>query len=130
MPRSTRSFSRKEIAFGLGFVVVVSALAWWMACRGESRAGNRTRSTTAERVGFSLEPEKKVFAQYAGAESCRECHATAFKKWKGSHHGLAERKIDPALDGAAFLPAREITTGTLVSEARTGTGDFSSLPRD
>ena len=115
------------MAFVLVLVVVVTALAWWMSYRGESRAGNRTRSTTAAKVGFSLEPEKKVFAQYAGAESCRECHATAFNKWKGSHHGLAERKIDPALDRVPFAPPHEITTGTLVSEARTEYGRFQVI---
>ena len=112
------------MASGLGLVVVVSALTWWMAYRGESRAGNSTRSTADARVGFSLEPEKKVFARYAGAQSCRECHATAFNEWKGSHHGLAERKIDPALDRVAFESPLEITTGTLVSEARTEYGRF------
>ena len=68
---------------------------------------------------FTLQPEQKVFAQYAGSESCHECHTDAFNKWKDSHHGLAERKIDPKLDRAAFEPKREIKTGTQTSEART-----------
>ena len=43
---------------------------------------------------------------YAGSASCRECHPEAFKLWANSHHGLAERRINPTLDDAAFKPAR------------------------
>ena len=43
---------------------------------------------------------------YAGSASCRECHPDAFKLWANSHHGLAERRINPDFDDAAFKPAR------------------------
>ena len=89
-------------------------------------AGSAQQSPTAP-ARFALEPEAKVFAQYAGSESCRECHAAAFDKWKGSHHGLAERKIDPRLDRGAFEPSREIKAGTQVSEARTDDGKFQLI---
>lgn len=76
---------------------------------------------------FALQPEKKVFSEYAGSESCRECHAEAFNKWKDSHHGLAERKIDPKQDRVAFEPKREIKTGTQTSEARTDGDKFQII---
>lgn len=71
-----------------------------------------------------MEPEAKVFARYAGSDSCRGCHAQAYAKWQGSHHGLAERKIDPQIDSVAFEPAKEIKSGTQVSEAKMQDGKF------
>lgn len=109
----------------LGLVLVASALAWWVAHRGAyPSAGSVQQSAPAK---FALEPEAKAFAQYAGPESCRGCHAAAFEKWKGSHHALAERKIDPQLDHNVFEPPREIKTGTQVSEARTEDGKFQLI---
>lgn len=36
--------------------------------------------------------EKHGAAPYVGSESCRECHAEAFRTWQGSHHQLAIQK--------------------------------------
>ncbi len=124
---SRRVFSRSRIPLALGVVIAGGVLTWWLAHRSENPVVEGARSSAATRVRFALEPEKKVFAQYAGAESCRECHASTFNEWKGSHHGLAERKIDPALDRSAFEPPREITTGTQVSEARMEYGRFQLI---
>lgn len=65
-----------------------------------------------------LEDEKAVFATYAGSTSCRECHAWEYDTWKKSHHGLAERSWDSALDRAAFDPAHTFKHGSQTSEAR------------
>ncbi len=53
-----------------------------------------------------LQEERGVFAGYAGSASCRECHARENEQWSASHHGLAERPLDDALDRAAFEPTR------------------------
>lgn len=42
---------------------------------------------------FRLESEREVFAQYAGSESCRDCHKQAFDLWLPSNHCRAERPI-------------------------------------
>jgi len=81
----------------------------------------RAHSPAPEAAGveaFTLPEEKTAFAGYAGSESCRECHAEEFTKWQHSHHGLAERKPSPELDGAAFTPAKTFTHGSQTSEAR------------
>ncbi|MBM3841291.1 MAG: tetratricopeptide repeat protein [Verrucomicrobia bacterium] len=65
-----------------------------------------------------------TFAQYAGSQSCRDCHAAAFDNWQRSHHALAERAMDLALDKAAFDPAREIKHGTQASQASFTAGHF------
>ncbi len=49
---------------------------------------------------------ENVFSQYAGSESCEDCHAEEFSQWKNSHHGLAERLVDPAADKKAFAAAQ------------------------
>src|SRR4051794_26741327 len=43
-----------------------------------------------------------VFANYGGSANCKTCHETEYRLWQGSHHGIAERPIDPDVDGSAF----------------------------
>ena len=64
------------------------------------------------RVGSHSAPQTNIYEAYAGSESCRACHAEAFKKWAGSHHAEAERLIQTNRDLAAFAPAREFKYGT------------------
>ena len=66
--------------------------------------------------------DAEVYASYAGSESCRECHPTAFGEWSDSHHALAERDLDPELDRAAFDPPHRIAHGSQLSEARVAEG--------
>ncbi len=46
-----------------------------------------------------------------GEMACLECHADEFADWSGSHHAKANRRLDPALDESAFIPARELVEG-------------------
>ena len=62
------------------------------ACSSSDDGG---RADAAEKPQITLE-------DYAGSQSCKECHATAFEAWANSNHALAERSIDPTLDGTAF----------------------------
>jgi tetratricopeptide (TPR) repeat protein len=59
-----------------------------------------------------------VFAAYAGSESCRPCHEEAYHLWEHSNHGLAERPPAPALDRAAFEPARSFKHGSQETSVR------------
>lgn len=70
----------------------------------------------------ALEPQDKVFATYAGSASCQECHAWEYQTWQKSHHGLAERPLNDALDQAAFQPPHSFKHGTQSSEARIKNG--------
>ena len=72
----------------------------------------------AKATPFTMPDEKTTFSQYAGSQSCQECHADQFTKWQSSHHGLAERKPDPKLDDPAFVPERTFTHGTQTTETR------------
>src|SRR5262249_26540065 len=61
--------------------------------------------------------EAAVFASYGKSRSCKSCHEAEFKLWQNSHHALAERPIDRALDAAAFEPTRKIHHASQASEA-------------
>ncbi len=65
-----------------------------------------------------VEDERRVFAQYAGSESCRSCHAEAYESWAISNHGLAERRVEPQLDQAAFVPASSFRHATQSTSSR------------
>jgi tetratricopeptide (TPR) repeat protein len=72
--------------------------------RAERGSGRSSAST--------LEEERKVFMQYGGSESCRNCHQEAYQLWEGSNHGLAERAPAARVDNAAFEPARSFKHGS------------------
>jgi Flp pilus assembly protein TadD len=77
----------------------------------------------APAVAAFLEPEKDVFARYAGSESCRACHAALFESWASSNHGLAERKVS-SRDKAAFEPERAFSHGKQQSKVSARDGAF------
>jgi len=66
--------------------------------------------------------EKKVFAEYAGSESCRECHAAEYALWKDSNHGQAERFVQPSRDRKSFDPTQTFKHGTQTSTASWSNG--------
>jgi tetratricopeptide (TPR) repeat protein len=76
---------------------------------------------------FAMPDETAAFAQYAGSQSCRACHADQFAKWQGSHHGLAERKPDTQLDDSAFAPSRSFKHGTQTTETRKNGSDYELI---
>jgi len=79
--------------------------------------------TNAVRAERSFYPdEKKMFAQYGGSESCRECHAEEYGLWKKSNHGLAERLVQPARDRTAFDPTKTFQHGSQTSTASWSNG--------
>jgi predicted CXXCH cytochrome family protein len=96
-------------------LLLMGLLAWFIKQRQPAQPPPKNPETVPGKL--TLEPEAQAFAQYAGSESCRQCHVAEFAKWQGSHHGLAERKVEMKLDGVAFEPPKEIKTGTLTSEA-------------
>lgn len=65
-----------------------------------------------------------LYATYGTSPTCKSCHEEAYANWEKSHHALAERKFEPALDQVAFDPTRKISHGTQTSEARLTNGVF------
>ncbi len=68
-----------------------------------------------------------VPAQYAGSESCAECHEDAYEEWKTSHHADAQRDFLPELDWEAFVPRRTIHHGTQTSFAEFKDGRYAVI---
>jgi len=96
----------------LGLLILALELRRWAVAPGDAPA--------APVVDAAADPH----AGFAGSASCRACHATEFAKWERSHHGLAERAVDPKLDAAAFEPERTLKAGTQQTTVRKREGIF------
>ncbi len=78
---------------------------------------------TAHKKASTQQP----FAAFGGSESCRECHADEYNAWKGSHHQLAERGVDPALD-SQFFKGEKVKHGTQSTVFKIDNGKFQICP--
>ncbi len=56
---------------------------------------------------------------YVGSAECARCHEAEHESWRASHHALAERPLDPALDAEAFRQERVVEQGAVTSVALT-----------
>ncbi len=110
------SNAKAGLVIGGGLVGLIALIAWalWPAPNYTPVPLPPPKPVEA----FVMPDEKATFAQYAGSESCRACHAVEFEKWKSSHHGLAERLPNDELDLAAFQPPKAFKHGTQTTEAR------------
>lgn len=72
---------------------------------GETDAGRKAaeQATTAFPATFFPRRHAEL-----SAAACRECHEESFAAWENSHHHLANRPVDLAVDAAAFEPTREV----------------------
>jgi tetratricopeptide (TPR) repeat protein len=82
---------------------------WWML-------GRRGGPPPPVLAPLAIADDRTVFAAYAGSASCKTCHETAYNRWVGSNHALAQRLFDPAVDRVAFDPPRTVRHGTQVTE--------------
>ena len=90
---------------------------------GAAEIRNSMAATNVVRGEKSFYPdEQKVFAQYGGSESCKDCHEEEYDLWKKSNHGLAERLVQPARDRADFNPAQTFKHGSQTSTASWSNG--------
>lgn len=113
-PPAKRKFVLVAVALALLFTVGAAIFLF----------SSRLPSKPADKLSTPTLTEADVFAAYGKSPSCRSCHEEAYANWEKSHHALAERRIDPALDQRAFDPARQIHHGTQFSEARMSNGGF------
>ncbi len=84
------------------------------------------RSPNSQPPIFPINPAAATqpTAAYAGSKSCQQCHAAEYDKWRISHHGIAERELDPKLDEPAFVPERTFTHGTQSTTLRKSGGEY------
>ena len=105
------------VLVGVG-IAFVGLIAWGFWPRAKYTPVPVVAAPAKPPEAFVMADEKAVFAQYAGSESCKQCHADQHGKWQGSHHGLAERAPNERLDRAAFEPARSFVHGSQTTEVR------------
>lgn len=70
------------------------AIACLAHCGKKTTPPSHASSTSAAAAPI-VAPDDKVHPTYAGSISCKECHEKAYADWKNSHHGLAERPVQP-----------------------------------
>ena len=115
----TRKQTKLLAAFVIAAATLVVAVVILRTNPDDDAPGEPLKSPSASSRPRTIPNQiKTVLAQYAGSESCRECHQEAFNQWTGSHHALAERLLEPEADRAAFDPPHEIRHGTQTSVAR------------
>jgi tetratricopeptide (TPR) repeat protein len=106
--------------YGSGFILAVAIITALIKL-GQSEAPVDSSDSTSR---FKIETEEVVFAQYAGSESCRECHQDAFDLWMPSNHQLAERLPTSELDEAAFSNQAPFAHGGIETQARATEDQF------
>lgn len=115
--------SRSRLGWIVGSAIAgILALAWWVLFPLHSNPTSRAPSRS---VADQVVPDQaETYARYAGSNTCRECHQEAWDEWAASNHGMAERKLDEALDRPAFDPPKTFRHGTQQTEARIRNGRY------
>ncbi|MDB6005962.1 MAG: hypothetical protein JWR15_2949 [Prosthecobacter sp.] len=128
-PPPPESSGRAGVFIGGIAVTVALLVAWslWPQKKFTPLPTSPVVVSLAKAEPYSMPDEKTAFTQYAGSQSCRECHADQFTKWQGSHHGLAERQPDPKLEDPAFVPTRSFKHGTQTTETRKNGNDYELI---
>lgn len=98
--------------FVVAGIALLLLLTYWATRSNDSPKPNQAAPGTIAQNSFALDTDSSTYAAYGGSASCKECHAEAYELWAKSHHGLAERLPSPALDAAAFVPARTFAHAT------------------
>lgn len=124
MESGQRALSRAWQGAAILIAAAVGLWLWWPSPKPAGPSMERKVGTPTVSSVAIVPPQETVFAQYAGSDSCRECHAKAMESWAQSNHALAERLPDEALDGAAFEPARRFSHGTQETEVRKRDGQI------
>jgi tetratricopeptide (TPR) repeat protein len=114
---------RFKIWLSIGAAFAVVAVAAALLHRGEES------QPPADDTGVdsaSREVDGRVNG-YAGSASCRACHEDQHARWSTSHHALAERPFEAAVDHVAFTPPRAVAHGSLHSEVSVVEGEAQIL---
>jgi predicted CXXCH cytochrome family protein len=117
-PKKKKTEARSGVLWLVGLAALVVAAVMAL------RSGGKKASPAFKGAPMALatNDDAVVFAGYGSSPSCKACHEEAYKAWAGSHHALAERLVEPRLDGPAFDPPKEIQHGTQTSKAQIDQG--------
>lgn len=95
---------RKRLYVVVFATIAVNAIATtFVGCSSEKESGSPVKSLAE---GSQPKQRQTVSAvehpDWYLAETCRECHEAEYDDWLGSHHHLAQRRLDPSRDLEAF----------------------------
>lgn len=80
-------------------LIPAAALAALAGCDGPATS---TQTPAAGAAPLASAVRRRPAPAFAGSDTCRACHPREHQRWQASHHALAERDIDPAIDHPAF----------------------------
>lgn len=117
-PPPQRSRGRVGVWLGLGVLAfsLLGTALWWPGLRASFRDPNPKLIASPATAGWV--DERKVFAEYAGSATCKDCHEEAYAAWETSNHRYAERLLNPSLDRPAFEPPRSLRSGSQQTDVR------------
>lgn len=113
---------KSTVALTALVLVALAALAIWLGTNRQPEEPPAPPDSPQSDTPVAGEPTPGTapvspHAEYAGSESCRDCHPKAFEAWKPSHHALAERSLtDDQID--AFVPEHDIRHASQRSKTR------------
>jgi hypothetical protein len=89
---------RKRLYVVVFATIAVNAIATtFVGCSSEKESGSPVKSLAE---GSQPKQRQTVSAvehpDWYLAETCRECHEAEYDDWLGSHHHLAQRRLDPS----------------------------------
>ncbi len=113
------------VVIGLGLLVPLLVLYKTVEPARRNSGETNPDSITAAPIPADV----TLYKTYSGSASCRECHEKAFVEWQNSHHALAERSLNPAIDKEAFDPPRSFKHGSQTSSVRIQNGQYQLITR-
>lgn len=93
------------------FSALIGAGALW-ACLGwacSRQQESPTPETAPQTLSDSLSSDSQIPSPEA--QQCARCHREAYDSWLTSQHAWANRRLDPAKDGAAFAKETSLSIG-------------------
>ncbi|MEP2777119.1 MAG: tetratricopeptide repeat protein [Luteolibacter sp.] len=109
--------SRKKTTLLVLAAVAVGGGVYFLAIAPKADSPESPAAEKTSTVEAHLLPDDKVHAEYAGSETCQECHRAEFENWQHSNHGLAERNYSKDMDEKTFSPRQTLTSGKVTSKA-------------
>jgi hypothetical protein len=97
-PARSKSAAGEALAIGLGFLLALGGVAWWLTRSSEPESG-RSKFEKAE-----IDPN---YARYVGDRSCRECHPGESAAHSRSGHSRTLR-LASRVESARKLDGREV----------------------
>ncbi len=130
----------RPVRYVVVVLVMVLVAGGWLFIRSKNRkpdsdavsapvSSSDTTPSGTVKSGIQWEDETKVFAEYAGSSSCRDCHVADFRAWENSHHGLAERPPSAELEQTAFEPSKTFQHGAQTTEVRAAKGHYEVVTK-